>query len=47
MTTGERSGAGVIDRIDEILAAAVRQGQAPGVVAAVARATQRTSRRPA
>jgi len=37
MTNGDRFGTGVFDRIDEILAAAVRQGQAPGVVAAVAR----------
>ena len=37
MRSGDRFGAGVFDRIDELLDAAVRQGQAPGVVAAVAR----------
>ena len=37
MRCGDRFGAGVFDRIDELLDAAVRQGQAPGVVAAVAR----------
>jgi hypothetical protein len=37
MTNGDRFNQGVADRIDEILQAAVEQGQAPGVVAAVAR----------
>jgi CubicO group peptidase (beta-lactamase class C family) len=36
MTNGDRFNQGVADRIDEILQAAVEQGQAPGVVAAVA-----------
>jgi len=37
MTNGDMLNTEAVDRIEEILQAAVRQGQAPGVVAAVAR----------
>jgi hypothetical protein len=41
MTNGDGFRAGTLDRIEEILQAAVRNGQAPGVVAAVGRGQAR------